>query len=69
MICGDQDPYLNYELVYSCLDSLPEGSELKVIPGAAHAMLYEKPFYREFQNTIVDFLNGSADQQELDEAA
>ena len=69
VICGDKDPYLNYEHVYASLDSLPAGSELKVIPGAAHAMLYEKPFYQEFQNTIVDFLEGSADQQKLDDAA
>ena len=69
VICGDQDPYLNYELVYASLDALPAGSELKVIPGAAHAMLYEKPFYQEFQNAVVAFLEGSADQQELEDAA
>ncbi len=69
VICGDRDPYLNYDLVYASLDSLPAGSELKVIPGAAHAMIFEKPFYQEFQDTVVDFLEESADPQEQDEAA
>ncbi len=60
VICGDRDPYLNYDLVNPCLDSLPEGSELKVVPGAAHAMLLEKPYYHEFQNAVIDYLMAEA---------
>jgi hypothetical protein len=37
---------------------LPEGSELKVIPGGSHIVLYEKYCYKEFQNSVVDFLTG-----------
>ena len=56
VICGDQDPYLNYDLVDTVLDYLPEGSELKEIPGASHALFLEEPYYHEFQDTILDFL-------------
>ena len=35
---------LNYDLVNSVLDDLPEGSELVGIPGATHALMIETPF-------------------------
>ena len=56
VICGDQDPYLNYDLVYAVLDSLPEGSELEVIPGASHVAMIEAPFYHDFQNKVTTYL-------------
>ncbi len=55
-ICGDVDPYLNYDLVNTCLDHLPEGSELHIIPGASHAVMIEAPYYHEFQDTVLAFL-------------
>ena len=55
-ICGDTDPYLNYDLVYSVLDELPEGSALEVIPGASHAVMIEAPYYQDFQNRVLNFL-------------
>ncbi len=57
VICGDEDPYLNYDLVYNVLSELPEGSELEVVKGASHIMLAEKPYYRDFQDRLVSFLN------------
>ena len=57
VICGGNDPYLNYELVYSSIDLLPEHSRLKVIDGGAHAIMYEKPYYIEFRNSLIAFLN------------
>jgi hypothetical protein len=48
---------LNFKLLENALDKLPEGSENVCIQGAAHAMLYEKPFYHEFQNALVAFLS------------
>ena len=36
VICGDSDPYLNYDRVNAVLDDLPEGSALEVIEGASH---------------------------------
>lgn len=57
VICGGTDPYLNYDLVNSSTDKLPEGSELKVIDGGAHVVMYEKPYYHTFQNALITFLN------------
>ena len=57
VICGGSDPYLNYNLVRSSLDELPEGSRLEVIEGGAHVIMYEKPYYKEFQNKLIAFLN------------
>ena len=37
---------------------LPDGSELKVIPGGSHIVLYEKNCYREFQDSVAAFLTG-----------
>ncbi|HCA54687.1 MAG TPA: alpha/beta hydrolase, partial [Ruminococcaceae bacterium] len=56
-ICGSNDPYLNFDLVNSSLDSLPEGSTLEVIEGGAHVIMYEKPYYQEFQKKLIAFLN------------
>lgn len=58
VICGDVDPYLNYDLVYAVLDDLPEGSELKVIEGASHALMLEEPFYHAFQDAVTAYLAG-----------
>jgi pimeloyl-ACP methyl ester carboxylesterase len=58
VICGDQDPYLNYSLVNGVLDGLPSGSVLEVIEGASHVAFLEKPYHREFQQKLVQFLNG-----------
>ena len=58
VICGDKDPYMNYDLVNSSLELLPEGSELKVIPGGSHVVMYEKELYKEFQDDVVGFLRG-----------
>lgn len=57
VICGDADPYLNYELVNSSLDDLPEGSKLEVIKGGSHIVFIEKPYYHDFQNRLLDFLD------------
>lgn len=56
VICGDQDPYLNYDLVNDCLSSLPEGSALEMIEGGSHVVFVEKPYYQDFQNRLIHFL-------------
>ena len=56
VICGSNDPYLNYDLVNDCMTCLPEGSELEVIPGGSHIVMYEKPYYRDFQDKLIRFL-------------
>ncbi|MBR2676920.1 MAG: alpha/beta hydrolase [Solobacterium sp.] len=57
VICGDQDPYLNYEFVQASLDRLPEGSSLEMIEGGSHMVYMEKPYYHDFQNRLLKFLN------------
>ncbi|MCR4843294.1 MAG: alpha/beta hydrolase, partial [Eubacterium sp.] len=56
VICGDRDPYLDYYRVNTSLDYLPEGSALEIIKGGAHALLLEKPYYRDFQDRVVSYL-------------
>ena len=57
VICGGSDPYLNYDFVNASLDSLPDGSAVEVIEGGAHVIMYEKPYYKDFQNRLISFLN------------
>lgn len=61
VICGDRDPYLNYARLSDSLYRLPEGSALSVIPGGAHMLMLEAPYYRAFQDRVVSFLLGTQD--------
>ena len=56
VICGDKDPYLNYDLVNRALDNLPKGSDLAIIEGASHVAYIEELYYHEFQNLLIEFL-------------
>ena len=56
VICGDNDPYLDYDLVDTVLDHLPEGSVYEKIRGASHVAYIEAPYYQDFQNRLVKFL-------------
>ena len=57
VICGDSDPYMNYDVINSALALLPEGSELEVFPGGSHVVYIEKPYHRDFQNRLISFLS------------
>ena len=57
VICGDKDPYLDYDRVNAVLDDLPDGSALEVIEGASHVAFIEKPYYRDFQDRLIRFLS------------
>ena len=57
VICGTNDPYLNYDLVDQCLEQLPEGSVLEKIEGASHIAYIEKPYYQDFQTRLLKYLN------------
>ena len=59
VICGDKDPYLNFDRVNAVLDDLPDGSVLEVIEGASHVAFIEKPYYHDFQNRLIKFLRGT----------
>ena len=59
IIYGDKDPYMNFKALDNVIDELPEGSRVEVIEGGAHSMMLEKPYHREFQDKIVDFLKSN----------
>ena len=72
VICGDRDPYLNYDLVYTTLEHLPEGSAMEVIPGASHVAYIEKPYHVDFQTRLmlISFLESEdRDNDALNDAA
>ena len=56
IIYGDRDPYMNAERLHTAPNLLPEGSELRMIQGGSHIMMYEKNCYHNFQNSIAAFL-------------
>ena len=56
IICGSEDSYLNYDLVNTALEDLPEGSELEMIKGGSHVVMAEKPYYHDFQDRLIRFL-------------
>ena len=56
IIYGSKDPYMNFNLLGSALEDLPDGSEQQMIEGGSHIMMYEKNCYQDFQNRIVSFL-------------
>jgi len=56
MILGDKDEYIGVNLCIETIGSLPGGSGLEVIYGAAHAMMMEKPYYKSFREAVLVFL-------------
>ena len=74
VICGDHDPYLDYDRVNTVLDDLPEGSALEVIKGASHVAFLEESYYHVFQDRLIRFLGSTEaadkeDNEETDQAA
>ena len=57
VICGDRDPYVNDELLVPSFEALPAHSQLEIIPGGAHSVYVEAPYYRDFQERLIRFLN------------
>ncbi|MCQ2735523.1 MAG: hypothetical protein MJ212_06235 [Alphaproteobacteria bacterium] len=47
---------MNLSAVNSCIDILPDGSDLEIIKGASHVMMYEKPYYHTFRDKVIAFL-------------
>jgi pimeloyl-ACP methyl ester carboxylesterase len=56
MIVGDKDPYVSVGLVREAAASVPGGAELRIFPGAGHALFMEIPNYVAFREIVVDFL-------------
>ena len=59
VICGDRDPYVDSDAIRTSPEHLPEGSAIEVIHGGSHILIYEKPFYRAFQDKVVRFLEAN----------
>ena len=57
VIEGSEDGYINRRALQEIQPLLPNGSALIEIEGGAHAMLIEKPFYKEFRRRLMEFLN------------
>ena len=57
LIAGSRDPYVSPALCKEAYRTLSnKDSRLEIIDGAAHAMLMERPYYREFREKVLAFL-------------
>ena len=57
LIAGSKDQYVTPDLVAEAFATLQnKDSEMAIIDGAAHAVMIEKPFYKEFREKILAFL-------------
>ena len=56
-IFGDRDPYVNLPVTLPMLPRLPKGSAVECISGAAHVAMYEQPYYHDFQQRLLRYLN------------
>lgn len=54
VIYGEQDGYMQKDILETLRPS--EMLKIKMIPGATHFMLLEKPFYKEFRKSVLEFL-------------
>ena len=58
IIAGTNDPYVTPELCEEAYKTLTnKDSQLEIIPGAAHAMLMERPYYKLFREKVMGFLS------------
>jgi pimeloyl-ACP methyl ester carboxylesterase len=56
LIGGDKDDYINVDIIREAGKSLPQGSAVEIVSGAAHPMMMEKPYYKAFRDTVLRFL-------------
>ena len=57
IIAGTNDTYVTPEMCAKAYKTLPnKDSQLEIIPGAAHAMLMERPYYKLFREKVMKFL-------------
>lgn len=56
IIAGTNDPYVTPELCVEAYKTLGnKDSQLEIVPGAAHAMFMERPYYKLFREKVMDF--------------
>lgn len=57
-IAGDHDPYVSTPKDLALLmQYAPKDSCQKIIPGGGHILFLEKPYYKEFQQDVVNFFS------------
>lgn len=56
MLVGDKDPYVSVGLVKEAAADAPGTAQVVVFPGGGHAMFMEIPHYKNFRETVLDFL-------------
>ena len=57
VIVGDNDSYVSTVLCEEAAESLPnKDSKMIVLEGGSHYMMMEAPYYKEFRETVLDFL-------------
>ena len=65
IIAGSKDPYVTPELCEEAYQTLVnKDSQLVIVPGAAHAMLMERPYYKAFREKILAFLTENSTKEE-----
>ncbi len=65
IIAGSKDPYVTPELCEEAYQTLMnKDSQLVIVPGAAHAMLMERPYYKAFREKILAFLTENNTKEE-----
>ena len=57
IIVGSKDDYVSPELCNEAFGTLTnKKSRIEIIEGAAHAMMMEKPYYKQFRSKVLSFL-------------
>ena len=57
IIAGSKDDYVSPELCREAFGTLSNNkSRIEIIEGAAHAMMMEKPYYKQFRSKVLSFL-------------
>lgn len=57
IIAGSKDEYVSPELCREAFGTLTnKKSRIEIVDGAAHAMMMEKPYYKQFRSKVLSFL-------------
>lgn len=57
IIAGSKDDYVSPELCKEAFETLSNRkSRIEIIEGAAHVMMIEKPYYKQFRSKVLSFL-------------
>lgn len=57
IITGDRDMYVDIDRCKKAVTQLKEGSELCIMHGGSHSLMWEKDYYVPFRERIMEFFN------------